>query len=199
MCFSSGGFSTYCSPRNVPLKKKKKLERKTAREKSAGYQINGINPKMFVTSIYILFVLYRSFFIQPFIIHSFNLLFLLISFDSLRFNYQNLREGRSWPKVSRYIIHRWWKKKASRRMESEKKYAQQRRYLEQIGVRAATLFLLLSFFLSTRRFSQAHVHPAMHADTWRKRSHTTVPSSSLSLSFFHPGHCSQEPCTALCL
>lgn len=76
MCFSSGGFSTYCSPRNVPLKKKKKPERKTrAREKSAGYQINGINPKMFVTSIYILFVLYRSFFIQPFIIHSFNLLF----------------------------------------------------------------------------------------------------------------------------
>lgn len=52
MCFSSGGFPTYCSPRNVPLKKKKPERKTRAREKSAGYQINGINPKMFVTSIY---------------------------------------------------------------------------------------------------------------------------------------------------
>lgn len=58
----------------------------------------------------------------------------------------------------------------------------------------ATLFLrliALSFSppFSSSAFSQAHVHPATHTQTreedTRKRSHTTVRSSSLSLSFFH--------------
>lgn len=220
---------TYCLPRNVPLRKRRSQRKTRAREKPAGYEINEINSKMFVTSIFLLYsyIYIRSFFIQSFIIHSFNLLLLLfslISFDSLRFNYQNLRESRRVDEgrivgesFEDYNIHRWRagkKGKVGKEKRVEEWKAKKICAAKEIsgtnrgGAMRATLFLrliALSFSpsFSSSGFSQAHVHPATHTQTreedTRKRSHTTVRSSSLSLSFFHPAHCSQEPCTALCL
>lgn len=155
----------------------------------------------------------RSFFIQSFIIHSFNLLLLLfslISFDSLRFNYQNLRESRRVDEgrivgesFEDYNIHRWRagkKGKVGKEKRVEEWKAKKICAAKEIsgtnrgGAMRATLFLrliALSFSpsFSSSAFSQAHVHPATHTQTreedTRKRSHTTVRSSSLSLSFFH--------------
>lgn len=109
--------------------------------------------------------------------------------------YENHDEGRSWPKVSSCIIQfivgergkkevKKEKKEASRRMESEKICAAKEISRTNRGGAMRILFLPLRLIALSFSpfFSQAHVHPATHADTWRRHTKKIAYNCTIFLS-----------------